>query len=128
MARPSLRRLGRVAIAIRCLSTSGIINHDESVFAQEYHEVTNYFNGPQGVPILSSGTSPSTTFGALRKKSNKRSLELYVGDPAEIERLRSLIFNKRVLVLSGESELGKTTTAIYLGSLLSAAGWLEKRK
>ena len=100
----------------------GVYKSHESVFAQEYHKVTNYINGPQGVSNIVIRHFAFNDLWRITPEKQQEIADLYVGDAAEIERLRSLLFNKRVLILSGDSELGKTTTAIYLGTLLSAAG------
>lgn len=93
----------------------------ESVFAQEYHKVTNYFSGPQGISNIVITHFSFNDIWRITPERQQETAELFVSDANEIERLRSLVFNKRVLVLSSESELGKTTTAIYLGSILSAS-------
>jgi hypothetical protein len=42
----------------------------------------------------------------------------FVGDAVEIEQLQKVLAKKRVLLLSGEVGLGRTTTAIYLAHLM----------
>jgi hypothetical protein len=54
----------------------------------------------------------------LTKEKQEEIASLFVADPSEVERLRRVLVEKRILILSGESGLGKATTAIYLGSLI----------
>lgn len=99
----------------------------ESVIAQEYQKVVNnYFNGSQGFSNILIKHFEFNDIWRITSDKQEEISHLYAGDPTEIERLRSLLFNKRILVLSGEAELGKTTTAIYLGNLLSTAGCRNK--
>ncbi|HKO44457.1 MAG TPA: hypothetical protein VJU84_14360 [Pyrinomonadaceae bacterium] len=93
---------------------------EKTSFEGVHREVNYYFNQNQGMPNI---VIRHFSFNEIRPIAAERQAEiaeLFVGDPDEIGRLSSLIVNKRILVLTGEPELGKTTTAIYLGSTLSA--------
>jgi hypothetical protein len=90
-------------------------------FENDHREVNYYFNQQPG---SSNIVIRQFSFNNIWRISSERQQEiakLFVGDPEEIEQLSELLVEKRLLVLSGESELGKTTTAIYLSNLLSAA-------
>ena len=90
-----------------------------ATFAKDYKEINNFFSGSPGISNI---VIRNFAFNDIRRISTERQqeiAELFVGDPAEIERLRSALVERRILVLSGEGGLGKTTTALYLASLLS---------
>ena len=55
----------------------------------------------------------------ITKEKQEEIASLFVADSSEVERLRRILVEKRILILSGESGLGKATTAIYLGSLVA---------
>lgn len=89
-------------------------------FSVEMKGVTCYFNDGQG---FSKTVTRSFAFSDIWHITNKKREELcsmFVADSAEIERLRCLLVEKRVLVLSGEPGLGKETTAIYLSGLVAS--------
>src|ERR1700752_734698 len=50
----------------------------------------------------------------IREERQAEIAELFIADQSEIDCLRTLINQKRILILTGELRLGKRTTAIYL--------------
>jgi hypothetical protein len=109
------------AAEINSMSTT-IGRAEGKVSFENVHKEVNYFFS--GKPGSSNILIRSFSFNDIWRISSERQqeiAELFVGDPKEIEQLRALLVEKRILVLSGEPELGKTTTAIYLSSLLTAA-------
>src|SRR5437879_4335782 len=89
-------------------------------FENVHQEVNNYFSGKPGISNIVIRNFSFNDIWLISSERQQEIAELFVGDPEEIEQLRALLVEKRILVLSGESGLGKTTTAIYLSSLLSA--------
>src|SRR6185369_13917545 len=72
---------------------------------------------------LPEGSSITTRFVLDSKWQIKEEYQAeigrrFVGDLAEMERLHYALTQKRVLVLSGDVGLGRTTTAIYLAHLM----------
>jgi hypothetical protein len=99
----------------------GQVKAEGKVSFENVHKEVNYFFS--GKPGSSNIVIRNFSFNDIWRISSARQqeiAELFVGDPEEIEQLRALLVEKRILVLSGESGQGKTTTAIYLSSLLSA--------
>jgi hypothetical protein len=97
------------------------LDTQKAIFANAYRDIKNYNisfeHGVGNVVIRHFSFNDSWRIGAEKQTEIA---ELFVSDPVEIERLRSLLSAKRMLVLSGESGLGKTTTAVYLSSILPA--------
>ncbi|HEY6803619.1 MAG TPA: hypothetical protein VI306_08575 [Pyrinomonadaceae bacterium] len=92
----------------------------EVVFAEEYKNVVNHFNGGPAFSTVVIRTFSLRDIPSITAEKQHETADLFVGDPAEIERLQSLLISKRLLILAGDSELGKTTTAIYLAEKLTA--------
>lgn len=90
------------------------------VSISKYHrEVNLYYAEKQG---LSSAAVSYFTFNDIWRVNREKQEEmagLFVADSAEVEHLRRVLVEKRVLILSGEPGLGKTTTAIHLASVVS---------
>jgi hypothetical protein len=101
-------------------ATIGSVKAHEQIFAQEVNKTTNYFYGTQGISNIVIRHFSFNDIWRITKEKQQDIANLFVGEAAEIVQLRSRLINQRILVLSGESELGKTTAAIYLGSRLSA--------
>lgn len=100
----------------------GRMDANQAVFANEYLNITNLFSDKPGISNIVIRQFAFKEIWRLAAAERQAEIaELFVGDPEEIARLRSSLVNKRILILSGESELGKTTTAIYLGGRLLAA-------
>jgi DNA polymerase III delta prime subunit len=79
-----------------------------------------YFNQQPGISNVVIRNFSLNDIWRISPERQQEIEELFVGNREEIEQLRCLLIEKRILVLSGESGLGKTTTAICLSSLLSA--------
>jgi hypothetical protein len=88
-------------------------------FANEIHDVTVYLDSKHGLSNVSIRSFAFSEIWRITKERQEEIASLFVADPSEVERLRRILVEKRVLILSGESGLGKATTAIYLGSLVS---------
>jgi hypothetical protein len=92
---------------------SEIHNHglDEKAFANALEQVKSYFPGS------SARQRSYFKFDDLWRIREERQAEIaqeFICDHSEIDRLRTLISRKRVLILTGELRLGKTTTAIFV--------------
>lgn len=96
----------------------GSLTSGKADFINEQKNITNNFI--QGFAIASIRHFSFKDIPLITSERQKEIAELFVGDPGEMQRLRSLLSANRILVLSGESRLGKTTTSIYLSSLLPA--------
>jgi hypothetical protein len=89
-------------------------------FSIEIKDVTCYFNDGQGFSKTVTRSFAFNDIWRITKENREELCSLFVADLAEIERLRGLLVEKRVLVLSGETGLGKETTAIYLSGLVAS--------
>src|ERR1044071_4733773 len=75
--------------------------------------------------VMVNKTGGSRTFSltqesyTVQKADQEQIASLYVADPALIKDLRERLKTKRILIISGEAELGKRTLAIYLGSMIA---------
>jgi len=97
----------------------GRLDTQKAIFANAYREVKNYnLNFGHGASSVVISHFSFNDIWRIPSEKRNEIAELFAANPAEIERLRSLLSAQRILVLSGESGLGKTTTAIYLSSSL----------
>lgn len=102
--------------------SAGEVNAERISISDTHREINYYFAEKHG---LLAAAFKYFTFNQIWRVGAERREEisgLFVADSAEIEHLRRVLVEKRVLILSGESGLGKTTTAIHLASLVSADG------
>src|SRR5690349_4201186 len=91
---------------------AGKYNHAETI-----HEIKKL--------IMVNKTGASRTFSltndgyTIQKADQEQIAALYVADPAIIKDLCERLKTKRILIISGEAEVGKRTLAIYLGSMIA---------
>lgn len=91
--------------------TINIHEFDSKAFAEVFDQVRSY------IPVPSGRNRSYFKFEDHWRISVETQTEIadqFVGDEREIDRLRMLISQKRVLILTGELRLGKRTTAIYI--------------
>lgn len=55
---------------------------------------------------------------SISPEAERDILETYISDPTLLQELYATLCEKHLLVLTGEPEIGKTTTALYLGNRL----------
>lgn len=89
-------------------------------FSVTIQEIGGYFNGGEGFSRTVIRSFAFNDLWRIREEEREELGGLFVADSAEIERLRCLLVEKRVLVLSGEAGLGKRATAIYLSGLVAS--------
>ncbi|MET0621406.1 MAG: hypothetical protein ABW250_00350 [Pyrinomonadaceae bacterium] len=96
----------------------GSLFSDKASFANNHREVNYYFAEKHG---LSSALVSYFTFNDIWRVSLDKQEEisgLFVADPVEVEHLRRILVEQRILILTGEPGLGKTTTAIHLANVV----------
>jgi hypothetical protein len=105
----------------------GKLDSDKVIITDKYREqVANYYlDGKHG--LLSAVVSHFTFNDIWRVNTDRQEgmAGLFVADSAEVEHLRRVLVEKRVLILSGERNLGKTTTAVHLASVVSERDGVE---
>jgi hypothetical protein len=89
-------------------------------FKLEIENLTYLLGDGQGFSRTVTRTFTFKEDRRITEKEREELSSLFVADSGEIERLRCLLVEKRVLVLSGEAELGKRATAIYLSGLIAS--------
>lgn len=101
------------------------LTSNKTSFANDYREVNYYFAEKHG---LSGAAVSYFTFNDIWRVSSGKQEEvagLFVADLAEVEHLRRVLVEQRILILSGEPSLGKTTTAIHLANVVSERDGVE---
>ena len=83
----------------------------EAKFASIIQEIAVYFSGSGNRKKTRITLSESWRITQVKKSELAK---VFVADRKELERLRDLLNDKRVLILRGEAGLGKGSTAIYL--------------
>jgi|GEM_PF-1388386 len=98
----------------------GTVNGN-TIIANAYRELNNtYFINQQATSNFAIRHFSFNDIWRISAERQQEIAELFVADPVEVERLRALLEARRILVLTGESRSGKTTTAIHLSSRLTA--------
>jgi hypothetical protein len=87
--------------------------------ANVIQDVTVYLDSRHGLSNIVLRSFAFNEIWRITKEREEEIASLFVADPSEVESLRRVLVEKRVLILSGESGIGKATTAIYLGSLVA---------
>ena len=88
----------------------------DAKFASIIQEIEIYFSGYGN--RKRTRITLSESWRITDEKKNELA-KVFVADPKELERLRDLLNDKRVLILRGEAGLGKTSTAIYLAHAMA---------
>ena len=103
----------------------GSLDADKVSISETHREINYYFAEKQG--MLSAAVTHFTFNDIWRVNRDKQEeiSGLFVADSAEIEHLRRVLVEKRILILSGEPGLGKTTTAIHLAAVVSEHAAVE---
>lgn len=88
------------------------------IYNTERQDIVNYYLSPPGSQETIRSFS-ATDCVWISDAKEVEIAQLFMANDAEIEGMLRLLADKRLLVISGEPDTGKVTTAIYLGKQLA---------